>query len=465
MDTIVKIVIVGALFIPIVFKALKYNKWYLYILFGFYSILPDTFAIELSASLPLITGSRILVLIICCIWVYNLKFRKREGIPKEILVYVLVEVCISIINLRQGFGEVNNIFITVVQQFMLVMAVKATVEEEEEVYNCIDFLIYGSVALGIISILQTVLKFDVTTVLNITQERVVENITDRMNRVRAFGVTNAISNGCYCAFMCLITMFMYEHRRRFRYIIFLVVNAVALLCTMTRSALLAFGITVVVMALVRNRYFIRTYAKYIVLALVGIIGIFILKPSIFDSVIEVFKSILNVLGFDFELSDDFGLNADNASNSRLMQWSAIYYMAKEGLLLFGYGYNAFLRGRLYYYFIQFEAWVKAPAVDTGFVAIATQGGVISLFNNLLLWTGIVVSSIRNRDRRHKAFDIYKLTIYIAFMYIIINVASAFANTELIWLYLAIFFSYRKLKYEDKHRALCQERKDYICKMK
>lgn len=463
MDTIVKIIIVGALFIPIVFNALKYNKWYLYIFFGFYSILPDTFAIELSAGLPLITGKRLLVLLICGIWIYNFKYRKREHVPRELLIYVIVEVAISIINLMHGFGQINSIIITVFEQFMMVMAVKSVVENEDEVYKCMDFLIYSSAALGIISIHQTVLKIDVTTVLAITQERVVQNISDRMNNVRAFGVTNAISNGCYCAFMCLITMFMYEHKRKFKYIIFLVINAVALLCTMTRSALLALGITIVVMFIIRNRYFIRTYARYIVLALAGVAGIFILKPSVFDSVIEVFKSIFNVLGFNFELSEEFGFNADNASNSRLMQWSAVYYMSGEGLLLFGYGYNAYLRGCVYYYFEQFKAWVKAPALDTGFVAIAVQSGIIGLLNNLLLWSGVVISSLQYRDKRHKVFDIYKLTVYIAFMYMIINVASAFVNTELIWLYLAIFFSYRKIKFEDKHRLLCQERKNVYAK--
>lgn len=457
MGTIVKLVIIGALFIPIVFKAVKYNKWYIYLLFAFYAILPDTFAIEISASLPLITVKRLLILLVCGIWLYNAKYRRRQHIPKELLIYTIVNVAISVINLRLTFGELNNTFISIFEQFLLVMAVKSMIESEEEVYICLDFLIYGSVALGIISILQTVMKADVTTVLAIIEDRVVESITDRMNTVRAFGTSNAIKNGCYCAFMCLITMFMYEKRKKFKYIFFLTVNAMALLCTMTRSALLAFGITIAFMVIVRNRHIIKAYSKYILPVVTAVVAVFIVKPSMFDSVIEVFKSILNVLGFEFELSSDFGLNADNASYSRLVQWSAVYYMIQEGYMFLGYGYNAFLRGCLYYHFKQFGTWTKAGALDTGFVAVAVEGGLLGLINILILWIGIAVSSLKNRDRRHGSYDIYKLTIYFVFMYMIINVASAYASTELIWLYLAVFFSYREIKSSDMYKISISER--------
>ena len=412
-------------------------------------ILPDTFAIEISTSLPLLTGKRILIIIVSVIWFYNMKFRKRSHIPKELLIYTIVALGISLFNLRINFGEFNNIFIIIFEQFLLVMTVKSIISEEEEVYRCLEFLIYGSGVLAVISILQTVLKIDLTTVLAISEDRVAEVITDRMNAVRAFGVTNAIKNGCYCAFMCMITMFMYEKKKQIRYIFFLVMNIIALVCTMTRSAILALGITVVIMIVIRNRAFLKIYFKYLIAAVVLVIGVLIVKPSIFEGITEVIKSILNVLGFDYELSSDFGFNADNASYSRMVQWSAVYYMIKEGFAVCGYGYNAFIRGCLYYYFKQFGSWTRAGALDTGFVGIAVEGGLLGLINNIMLWVSISFYSFRYRDKKSRESDIYKLTIYMTIMYFIINMASAFSNTDLIWLYMAIFFAYREIKVREK----------------
>lgn len=449
MESILKLVVISALIIPIIFKAMKYDKWYIYILFALYTILPDTFAIEISSSLPLITGKRVLIIIVCIIWLYNIKYRKRSHIPKELLIYTVVAVGISLFNLRISFGELNNIFIVIFEQFLLVLAVKSIISEEEEVYRCLEFLIYGSVVLAIISILQTVLKIDLSTALAISEDRVVETITDRMNTIRAFGVTNAIKNGCYCAFMCLITMFMYEKKKQIKYIFFLVMNVIALVCTMTRSAILALGITIVIMIVIRNRAFFKMYYKYLIAAVALIVGLFIVKPSIFSGITEVIKSILNVLGFDYELSSDFGFNANNASYSRMVQWSAVYYMIREGFALCGYGYNAFLRGRLYYHFRQFGKWTKADALDTGFVGIAVESGLLGLINNIMLWSGVSFYAFRHRDKKDRETDIYKLTIYITIMYFIINIASAFYNTELLWLFMTVFFTYREIKVREK----------------
>ena len=124
-------------------------------------------------------------------------------------------------------------------------------------------------------------------------------------------------------------------------------------------------------------------------------------------------------------------------------------MIKEGFAVCGYGYNAFIRGCLYYYFKQFGCWTRAGALDTGFVGIAVEGGLLGLVNNIMLWVSISFYAFRFREKKTRKSDIYKLTIYITIMYFIINMASAFSNTDLIWLYMAIFFAYREIKVREK----------------
>lgn len=444
---VLKTVILFGLLVSILVLSLKYEKWYLYIICGLYTILPDTFAIEISTSLPLLTFKRIFIVILFCILLYNNKIKNIIRVPKEIFIYTLINLVVSIINLRFGFGELNGIFIIIFEQFMLVLLIKGFISNKEDVYKCLEFVVYCSVILAIISILQTVVKFDLATVFALTESRVSQEITDRMNTVRAYGVTNAISNGCYISFMVLISIFMYEKTKRFRYIFILALNIIALACTMTRSAILSLGIVIFIMLIVRNRQFIAIYSKYIMYAVAAVIMVIVVKPEILNGVKEVFKSILNVLGFKIELSEEFGMNAGNASYSRMVQWTAIIYMYKEGLLLFGYGYRAFVRGKLFYYFKQFKSWTKATALDTGFVSIAVERGIVGLVNNILLWLKILYDSLRFTKKGK--FDYYQLTVYIVILYMLLNIMSAFANSELNWIIIALFFSYRECDYMEK----------------
>ena len=173
----------------------------------------------------------------------------------------------------------------------------------------------------------------------------------------------------------------------------------------------------------------------------------VIKPEILNGVKEVLKSILNVLGFNIELSDQFGMNAESASYSRMVQWTALAYMYKEGCLLFGYGYRALVRGKLFYYFERFKCWIRATAVDTGFVSIAGERGLVGLLNNILLWMKILYDSIRFTKKGR--FDFYQLTIYICILYVLLNIVSSFADAEIVWIYIALFFSYKECDCMEK----------------
>lgn len=444
---VLKTIILLSLLVPVLLLSLKYDRWYFYIICGLYTILPNTLAIEISPSLPLLTFKRIFILLLCCILLYNNKMKNTIKIPKEILVYTLINLMISIINLKFGFGELNGIFIIIFEQFILVLMIKGFISSKEDIYRCIEFMVYCSFVLAVISILQTVVGIDISTVFSLTESRVEQAITDRMNVVRAFGTTNAISNGCYIAFAVLINIFIYEKTKKIRYIFILAVNVVALACTMTRSAILSLGIVLFVMIVIRNKQFITIYSKYILFAIAGIATVIVIKPEILNGVKEVLKSILNVLGFNIELSDQFGMNADNASYSRMVQWTSLAYMYKEGFLMFGYGYRAFVRGKLFYYFEQFKCWTRATALDTGFVSIATERGLVGLLNNILLWMKILFDSIRFTKKGR--FDFYQLTIYICVLYMLLNIVSAFGDAEIVWIYIALFFSYKECDRMEK----------------
>ncbi len=438
-----KTILLCALFLPIIYCALKHKKWYLYLLFAFYAILPSAFAIEISESLPLLTGTRMLILLLLIFWIYNRHANSVTVIPKEMIFYLVANVAISIVNLHYGYGEFNRIFILVLEEFLIVILIKDLIANKEEFYRCIDFMIAGSIVLVIIGVLQTVFHYDIASVLNIVESSAESILTDRMGMLRAYATSNAISYGCYCAFMIPIILYMYERTKKERYLFALFANLLALICTMSRSSLLALAIVLLLMLLIRKKELIKPFIKYIPLALIAVIVVAYKMPSLVNSVVEVSKSILNVLGADFQLSEQFGLNADNASYSRMVQWSSLEYMIGDGTWLFGYGYNAYVRGMLHYFYKQFGHWTVATTLDVGFVRILGETGVVGLGIYFIFLVSIFSFVIRN-IKSNKTLDFYTMSFYLLILYVILNIVSAFISVEAFWLYIGLFFAYRKL---------------------
>ena len=125
-----ELIVLLVLFAPIVYLAVKKKEWYLYLLFAFYPILPDSFAIEISSSLPLLTGSRILILIVMVFWVRRVIVTHNVSIPRGLAVFVFINIMISVINISNGFGEVNRVFGIVLEQFLLVIILKELINDK-----------------------------------------------------------------------------------------------------------------------------------------------------------------------------------------------------------------------------------------------------------------------------------------------------------------------------------------------
>lgn len=437
-----KIILVLVIFIPIIYLALKQNKWYLYLSIALLGILPDTFAIELSEQLPLITGNRMILLVLFLIWLK----KKPKGItlPYLVIPYFVINILISLINLRYGAGELNKIFIMVFEQFLLILIIKDLISDKREFYTCIDFLIMGCMVNCVIGIFQTVFSYDIATVFNLVAERTSSGLTDRMGIVRAAGTTNAIIFGCYLAFMSLFILYQYERTSKKIYLAALIIDLLTLVCTMSRSSWLALAAVVLLMIVVRKRYFFSKFWKYIPIVLIGIAAVAAVKPDAFDIIIEVGKSTLNSFGANLELSSEFGLNGSNGAYSRTVQWTAVQYMFENGGFWFGFGYNAFIRNMLHFFYQQFGRWTVAQTMDVGFVAVFGETGMFGFINYLCMLSGIMIYSFRRRGQR-KSFNFYKTSVYAVVLYVLLNVASAFVAANAFWLFIALFFAYQKLE--------------------
>lgn len=475
-----KLILLCALLAPIVYLAVRQKKWYLYLLFAFVGILPEQFSVRLHESIPLLTVSRVLILVLFGFWLYD-KWKTRQfRFPKSILLFLAVNVVISLVNLRYGTDDIKRIFLLIFERALLVIMLADMIRDREEFLRCIDFAIMGCAALAVIGILQTVFDYDISSVLHLTETFSSIQLSDRMGLTRAFGTLNAISFGCYCAFMGLLILYRLYNTKSIWHGIAFALTFTALVCTFTRSAWLCFAAIVFVMLLVLRTKLIRSLLPSAGITLALLVLLCCFQPRLFNAFVETGKSSINtILGIipdqvvalflpdtpgegildtdgdnlpdipGFELDEDFGANASDPSYSRSAQWTAVQYMAQEGQLLFGYGYNALIRGKIHFYFDRWAAqWQPTTFLDVGLVALLTESGLIGAITHLGLLVYMAVQAFRKR-RREEKFDYYRLVLFMLPLYLLLNYLAAFLNHSVLWLFIALFYSCMQLDSQEK----------------
>lgn len=501
-----KLIILSALFAPIIYFALRQKKWYLYLLFAFLAVLPEQFSIRLHDSIPLLSATRILIVILVVFWLYDRWKTKRFHFPKSLLLFFALELIVSLVNLRYGMDDIKRIFLLIFERVLLVIMIKDMIHDREEFYRCIDFAIMGSAALAVIGIVQTVFNYDISSVLHLTETMTSTQLSDRMGLVRAFGTYNAISFGCYCSFMAMLTLYRLYSTKSIWHSLAFSLNFVALICTFTRSAWLCFAAIALLALLMCRTNLIRRLLPSMAMILALLVLLCGFQPKLYSALIETGKSSINtILGVvpdsvislfipedtaapspttqsetaqtgtaqteaskpaeitptqptetkpdthhpSFELDEDFGTNASDPTYSRTAQWTAVQYMTEEGQLLFGYGYNALIHRRIHFFFDRWAAkWEPTTFLDVGLVAMITEGGLVSMIAYLGLLGYLFVCAFQKRSQKDR-FDFHRLVLLMIPLYLLLNFLASFHNASVVWLLLGLFYAHKKLD-EQEH---------------
>ncbi len=441
----INIIALIILIVPILFKVFREKKWYLYLMFSLYPILPDAFAIEISSSLPLLTVSRIILLLNMVIWLTVERGRVKLNFRKNILIFWGINILVSLINLVDYTGEINKIFNIILHQILVVLILKALIKTKEEFIKCLDYMLLGFVVSCFAGVLQTLFSVDASEPLMLVFRGEQIGLNERMGMERARGFSiSPIMFACECGFHTLLALYLYEHKEKKKYIFFILIYIAGIILSMSRSSMLGLGLVLLLFLITRYRVVLKKYIKYIGIALAGAIIILIIMPDLANKLLNPIKSALNVLGMDFSIASDFGDNVSNPVGSRSFQWSLLLYMIEQGTWLIGYGYNAYARGLLYFHYeyVGYSGWDKAQALDVGFVTVLGEGGVIGLLNYWAFLVGILVTSFVNRKKgKESKFNFYKLSVYLIIYYIIMNIATYCIDIKSFWLFIGLWIVY------------------------
>ena len=140
--------------------------------------------------------------------------------------------------------------------------------------------------------------------------------------------------------------------------------------------------------------------------------------------------------------------------SRNAQWTALAYMKAEGTLLFGNGYNALLRGRIHFYFNRWSAqWKPTTFLDVGLVALFAETGIVGAVAHFgLLLYMLVYAFIKKRRYKDKELDFFWITLFIIPLYLLLNYLAAFLHASIFWIFVSLFYAYKKLDAQEKAAA-------------
>lgn len=240
MEELMKSILLAVLFAPMLYTALREKKWYLYLMVGLTAVLPEQFSVRIHESIPLITASRVLIMIAALFWIVERIRRRNFSIPVSLAIYLGVFLGVSLIHFPSNSSEINSIFLIVCERGLVVLLLVDTISGKEGLNKCIDMLILGACIMAVVGISQTVFNFDMAKVLHLLETPTSISLKPRMGLTRAFATFNALTFGSYCSVMALPIYYRMEQTGKKRYSVAFALNIVALIATFSRIVGCAF---------------------------------------------------------------------------------------------------------------------------------------------------------------------------------------------------------------------------------
>ncbi|MBV7271528.1 O-antigen ligase family protein [Clostridium sp. PL3] len=423
------------------------QRWPLYLFFALYAVLPEYFAVEFSSSLPLLTASRIIILILCVYYFTKdhrkstIKILKQERLYMYFAIYFIFRIIANGLYMFSIVDAVKELFIIIFEQLVVLLVVVSCLSSEKVFLKCLKIFIYSSAVIFVIGILQSITGINVAYYFKTVSRTMLETSVQRLGFTRAeatFG--HPVYFGQFCALVSPLIMYMYESSKQKKYLLIFLLDIVALLFSNSRGSIISFVVLMAIMFIDKKKSSRRKYYGAIAFIGISIILVSLINPFIFDIFTSIFKSILNVFGFNYKLAN-YGENAQGL-NSRAIQLSGILYLFKTNTFLFGLGANPHIRG-IAYFMNPSGKWYATNTLDVGYLEYILSEGIVGSIGVLSLFIGLLVESIRSSNKKDakNANNAFK---YCFIMYFLL-LFSAVGCEKVFWTIIVMFIAYNKVK--------------------
>lgn len=419
-----------------------------------YIVLPSYFAIEVTQSLPLLTGSRILLLGVIIDYIYQkryiipLNISYDRGFRRVLNIFFCLIVVVNVIHFTDCFSDsLKELFVLVFEGLFVVWVLPKKVNTICKLNRFFEIMIYSSGVVAVISIISTFIGKNLFNYLNLVSRSL--NLMDftRFGLIRPqAGFDHAVHYGLFCAVMCIIVLHYMDNASGTKFSLFaicFILNIIALFLSNSRGSLTAF-IATFLLRLVEKKSVEKKQLKRMVLFLsILLLGVAILAcitPQVFtfaeNVLISLFASLIN----PDKMSNisGFGMNTDGIL-SRTTQLSGVEYVMKKNLL-FGMGSNADDRGLIQYLSPYTHSWYVTDTYDVGYIEIFCNFGLVGFIGYILLYATTLIKTlspkINDKANINKLFKYIFITYFIGLL--TVDISGTF---KFFWVLLALYIGY------------------------
>lgn len=406
----------------------------------FYIILPQYFSLEISANFPSFTASRIVLIFVFTVLIF---YKKKLIISKSKLMKMIFILLTIIILVNLYHSSINpaeslkSIFSILLENILLIVVITSCVRDKQRVMLFLKYMVLTSGIITLFTLIEFFTGFNVFYLLTTTSREIYQASYSRLDMTRAEGpFGHAVYYGVYSSSIFPLSLYLYECTRKKKYLFVGLLNILGVLISGSRGQMVAITFLLVIFTLKRVRKIKKKYIYILFLSLIGISIIPILSPSLNNYILENFKSILNIFGFDIQLSSSYGIN-ESGLYSRTIQLSGIKWLQENDALLFGLGRNAASSGLVSYYW-QSSGWQIVESIDVGFIGWFLEYGIIGFLVFFLLFASILIFVMRRTEKNNSKNLFTPLKWF--FIVYIINLLSSVGIDKLLWIIISITIS-------------------------
>ena len=396
------------------------KKKYLYLFIPCMLFLPRFYGVEISDKLPILTVSRMMHIVF---YIYAFINRRRDYkikkislkiIPKEYWLlagYFALRLLSNLYYITTYSHAPKSFLLIVFEQLFLLLAVYMLAPTKKELVVLTKVVVWAATVLFAVGIIESMVGARPFDALYTVSRNLYNLYYYRLGLLRATTTMYAPSlYGNMCVLMIPLIMFLYEVEKKNRYLVIAGLDILAIIHSASRSDILFLFVIAVAYVCVfyRDRQRVFLFAKNCGL-IVATLSLYICVTSLISENLNYFyvgtgKSVLNEVGFDFDLNEGapentkgFG-NNKNGGVSRTRQFTAISSVMKENPL-FGYGAGATGRKQVKYFWHHSDGrdeWITATSYDVGIVETVCEEGLFGLLGVCCLIFFLIANSRGNK---------------------------------------------------------------------
>lgn len=414
------------------------------IFFALYIILPSYFAIELASFLPLMTGSRIILILLIISYIFkqkgiiNVKIFYNKNLKKYFKIYFL---CVLITNLYYcaiTTEAIKRILVIIIEELLLLWIVVKVINTKEKLIFALKIISIMSGITAVIAVIGSITDKNLFNYLNTVSRDVLIANYYRLGFLRAeAGFGHAVYYGLYCVVIIPIAMYLAENEKRnLKYIICLSLNILGLIFSNSRGPFLVLGVLVIYMIFNKKKELLKKYIPFIICCIYILLILFFINQEFKKFIGNIIISLTNVFASETVAIENYGLNDQNGVDSRMSQFTMVTYALSRNPL-FGLGAGAHTRGVQMWFNPSTNRWNTIKTYDVGYFSIICMYGIIGFIGNIILFWGIIKNVLKNKLKDDQIILMFKY-VFIGYF---LGLFAVTGINNVFWMLLSLLVSY------------------------